>query len=295
MRDLYAEVTSKIIAALEAGTPPWIRPWSGDLERIPVNGFSRRPYRGINCVLLTLEAQLRGFGRNQWLTYRQATELGAQVRGGECGTAVVFYKRHELLANEAEDGAEPRIVPLLRSFTVFNVAQIDRLPERLRQPAAEPSGWVREHAPEKLLADSRARIEHGGFAAFYSPLDDRIQLPERELFAEAGSYYATALHELIHWSGHSKRLDRQLGRRFGEAAYAVEELVAEIGSAFLCAACRLEGQLQHASYIADWIKVLKTDKRAVFAAAAKAQQAADYIEGLITPTPRQPAALAEAA
>jgi antirestriction protein ArdC/DNA repair protein RadC len=266
-RDLYQVVTDKIVAALETGTPPWIRPWSGDLERVPVNGSSRRPYRGINCILLTLEAQLRGFARNLWLTYRQAAALGAQVRGGERGVTVVFYKPHELPASEAEDRPEPRVVPLLRSFTVFNVEQVDRLPERLQQPAAEPNGWLPEHAPEELLANSGARIEHGGFAAFYSPADDRIQLPERELFADAGSYYATALHEVVHWSGHPKRLDRQLGRRFGEAAYAVEELIAEIGSAFLCAACRLEGHLQHPAYIANWVKVLKADKRAVFTAA----------------------------
>jgi antirestriction protein ArdC len=295
MRDLYAEVTARIVAALEAGTPPWIRPWSGDLERVPLNGFSRRPYRGINCILLTLEAQLRGFDRNLWLTYRQAGELGAQVRGGERGTTVVFYKKHELPTEAGDDSSEPRVVPLLRSFTVFNVAQIDRLPERLQQPAAEANVWLPEHAPEELLAKSGARIEHGGFAAFYGPEDDRIRLPERELFADAGSYYATALHELVHWSGHPSRLGRELGRRFGDAAYAMEELIAEIGSAFLCAACRLEGRLQHASYVADWVKVLKTDKRAVFTAAAKAQQAADYVEGLARPAPGTPAEVAEAA
>jgi antirestriction protein ArdC len=295
MRDLYAEVTARIVAALEAGTPPWIRPWSGDLERVPVNGFSRRPYRGINCILLTLEAQLRGFGRNAWLTYRQATELGAQVRGGEHGTTVVFFKRHELPAEASDDSSEPRVVPLLRSFTVFNVEQIDRLPERLQKPTAEPNGWLPEHAPEELLAKSGARVEHGGFAAFYMAAEDRIQLPERELFADAGSYYATALHELVHWTGHPSRLGRELGRRFGDAAYAVEELIAEIGSAFLCAACRLEGRLQHAAYVAEWIKVLKADKRAVFTAAAKAQQAADYLQGMAKPAPSAPAEVAEAA
>jgi antirestriction protein ArdC len=129
----------------------------------------------------------------------------------------------------------------------------------------------------------------------YSPEDDRIQLPERELFADAAIYYATALHELVHWSGHPSRLDRQLGRRFGEAAYAVEELIAEVGSAFLCAACRLEGRLQHASYVAEWIKVLKSDRRAVFAAASRAQQAADYVESLARPAPSAPAEVAEAA
>ncbi len=294
MRDLYSEVTSKIVAALEAGTPPWIRPWSGDMEPFPTNGLSRRPYRGVNCVLLTLEAQLRGFSRNTWLSYRQARELGAQVRGGEHGTTVIFYKTLEV-PQEVEDDARPRVVPLLRSFTVFNVAQIDGLPDRLREPAAEPTGWVREQEPEKLLADSGAAIEHGGFAAFYSPADDRIQLPERELFADAGAYYATALHELVHWTGHERRLNRSLGPRFREAAYAMEELVAEIGSAFLCAACRVEGRLQHAAYVADWIRVLKDDKRAVFTAAAKAQQAADYVQNLAKPAPTVPAALAEAA
>jgi antirestriction protein ArdC len=125
--------------------------------------------------------------------------------------------------------------------------------------------------------------------------EDRIQLPERELFADAGSYYATALHELVHWTGHPSRLGRELGRRFGDAAYAVEELIAEIGSAFLCAACRLEGRLQHAAYVAEWIKVLKADKRAVFTAAAKAQQAADYLQGMAKPAPSAPAEVAEAA
>lgn len=252
MRDIYAEVTSKIVAALEAGTPPWVR-------------------------------------------HRQASELGAQVRGGEHGTTVVFYKRPDVSATEIEENPAPRVVPFLRCFVVFNVSQIDRLPARLQEPAAESSPWTPLHTPAKLLTDSGAQIEHGGFAAFYNPAEDRIQLPERELFADAPSYFGVALHELTHWSGHSSRLDRQLGRRFGESAYAMEELIAEIGSAFLCAACGIEGKLQHASYISTWIQVLKNDKRAVFAAAAKAQAAADYVEGLAKPAPTEPAVLEEAA
>ncbi len=295
MRDIYADVTNKIVAALEAGAPPWLRPWSGELERVPTNGMTRRPYRGINTVLLTLEAQSRGFSRNTWLTYRQAAELGAQVRGGERGTTVIFFKMNEIAAPEAEEPAQARVVPLLRTFTVFNAAQIDQLPSRLQQPEAEASGWVRDLAPEKLISDTGAHIEHGGFAAYYSPAEDRIQLPERELFADAGSYYATALHEVSHWSAHPSRLNRSLGRRFGESAYAVEELIAEIASAFLCATCGLEGRLQHASYVADWIRVLRADRRAVFTASTKAQQAADYIEGLAKPAPKQPAELMEVA
>jgi antirestriction protein ArdC len=246
-------------------------------------------------VLLTLESLLRGYGRNLWLTYRQATELGAQVRGGEHGTQVVFYKRPEVPASESEENTSARVVPLMRCFTVFNVAQVDRLPERLQEQEREGTAWTPLHAPAQLLAESGAQIEHGGFAAFYSPSEDRIQLPERTLFPDAGAYYATALHEITHWSGHASRLDRQLGRRFGEAAYAMEELIAEIGSAFLCASCGIEGRLQHAAYVANWIQVLRDDKRAVFTAAAKAQQAADYIAGLSRPSPSAPAELAEAA
>lgn len=282
-RDLYAEVTNRIVAALEAGVTPWIRPWSVDYDPSPINAVSRRSYRGINLVLLTLEAQTRGFSRNAWLTYRQAQELGAQVRRGESGTTVVFYKLKELpramTVAELEDEKRPKVVSFLRWFTVFNVAQVDALPERLRVKEAMVS-WDPHQAAETLLRESRADIRHGGHEAFYSPADDRIQMPERGAFAGAGAYYSVALHELVHWTGHPTRLHRDLGRRFGEAAYAMEELVAEMGAAFLCASCHLEGHLRHANYIGHWLHVLKDDKRAVFGAAAKAQQAADFIESV---------------
>ena len=281
-RDLYAEVTNRIVAALEAGVTPWIQPWSTSFEPTPINAVSRRCYRGINTVLLTLEAQSRGFGRNAWLTYRQAKELGAHIRAGETGCVVVFYKLHELphpaTVEQIEDELKPRVIPLLRSFTVFNLDQVEALPERLRQ--REATAWQPDAAAETLLTESRAHICHGGALAFYDPREDRIQLPERASFEDSAGYYSTALHELCHWTGHSKRLNRNLGRRFGNSAYAAEELIAEIGSAFLCAGCYLEGRLRHASYVAHWLEILKNDKRAIFAAAAKAQQAVDYIESV---------------
>ena len=297
-RDLYQEVTDRIIASLEAGVAPWIKPWANDADPLPVNAASRRPYRGINVVLLSLAAQARGYARNAWLTYRQASELGAQVRGGERSTTIVFYQLRELAGREHpamhEDEPEPKVVPFLRAYHVFNVAQIDRLPDRLNPPPV-PASWDPCREAEWYLGISGARIVHSGAMAFYSPLDDRIQLPERSTFPDRASYYATALHELAHWTGHPDRLDRQLGRRFGEDVYAAEELIAEMASAFLCASCRLEGRLQHAEYIGEWLKVLKNDKRAVFTAATKAQQVVDFLEAKATTPPEPAAALEEAA
>lgn len=282
-RDLYAEVTNRIVAALEAGVTPWIRPWTVDYEPFPTNAVSRRSYRGINAILLTLEAQSRGYRRNAWLTFRQAKELGAHIRTGEKGTVVVFYKLHELphlaTVEPIEEERRPKVISFLRWFTVFNVAQVDGLPDRLR--VREPMvSWNPHEAAETLLRESKATIRHGGVEAYYSPPEDVIQLPERSCFRDAAAYYNVALHELVHWTGHAGRLNRQLGRRFGEAAYAMEELIAEMGSAFLCASCYLEAELRHAAYIDSWLRVLKNDKRAVFAAAAKAQQASDFIESV---------------
>ena len=282
-RDLYAEVTARIIAALEAGVTPWTIPWSVDFDPTPINAVSRRGYRGINAVLLTLESQTKGFSRNAWLTYHQAQELGAQVRAGESGSPIVFYKLQELphmtTVEELEDQPRLKVVPLLRNFTVFNVAQVDRLPEGLRVKEAIAS-WDPQQAAETILKSSGADIRHGGYMAFYDPADDRIQLPERGHFHDGAAYYSTALHELTHWTGHAKRLNRTLESRFGGAAYAMEELIAEMGSAFLCASCYLEGRMRHAGYIDRWLEVLRRDKRAVFAAAAKAQKATDYIESV---------------
>jgi antirestriction protein ArdC len=273
--DLYQDVTNKIVASLEAGTPPWIRPWSTGDSGLPVNGATQRPYAGINVVLLTLESMVQGYDRNTWLTYRQAAALGAQVRAGEHGATVVFYKQLEF--PDKDDPTKPgKVVPLLRSFTVFNADQIDNLPPHLTQPAPPPT-WDPLDAADRLLMASGATIHHKGNKAFYHPPLDYIVLPPRTSFPSAPAYYSTGLHELSHWSGAPSRLNRDLSGRFKEAAYAAEELVAEMSSAFLCAQIGIEGGLQHASYAASWLRLLRSDKRAVFTAAAKAQQAATYI------------------
>lgn len=247
-----------------------------------------------------MESQARGWTDSRFLTYRQARELGGQVRGGERGVQVVFYRLREVPQavedERSEDDPKPKVIPLLRAYTIFNVQQVNGLPERFTPVAPSQAAWEPHGAAERLLKGSGARLEHGGAMAFYSPLDDRIQLPDPGAFKDRGSYYATALHELTHWTGHPERLDRALGRRFGESAYAVEELVAEIGSAFLCASCGIDGELQHPEYIGEWIKVLRGDKRAIFTASTKAQQAADFIESKsITPPEEGAAAELEAA
>jgi antirestriction protein ArdC len=276
MKDFYQDVTNRIVAAMEAGTPPWVRPWSVADQR-PRNAVTKRLYRGINSLLLGLEAQARGYTSSAWLTFRQAAALNAQMRGGEHGTSIVFYKLHEL--REATTKHEKRFIPLLRSFVVFNVAQIDGLSAPTEPP--KPSAWDPQLEAELLLSSSGAEIRFGTPTAYFHPGKDVIYLPAREAFADRGAYYATALHELTHWTGHPKRCHRDLSGRFGNDAYAMEELIAELGSAFLCAHCRIDGRLQHAAYLHSWLKVLKADKRAIFTASAKAQQAADLLLGSV--------------
>jgi antirestriction protein ArdC len=290
-RDLYAENTARIVAALEQGTAPWVKPWSTGIDTLPMNGVTRRPYRGVNVLLLELEATAHGYPLQRWLTYRQAQELGGHVRPGEHGTTVVFWHLRELEAKGEASQAEPkaRVVPLLRAHTVFNVAQVDGLPASVC--ATEHPRWDAEAQAEGLLASSGARIQHGGSKAYYQPGIDAIQLPPRQAFATAGNYYATALHELAHWTAHPARCHRDLSGRFGDDAYAAEELIAEMGSAFLCAHCRIDGQLQHASYLSSWLRVLRADKRAIFVASTKAQQAADFVLSLAQ-RPVEEAALA---
>lgn len=255
-----------------------------------MNAQSRRPYRGVNFALLSLEAASHGYDVNRWLTYRQAHELGAQVRRGAHGTTVVFWqlRRVAATAESIPEEADPpllpdKVYPLLRAYTVFNVAQVDGLPTSYT--AVAKSNWKPEARAEELLLMSAATIRHGGTKAFYNPAFDEIQLPPRAAFAGPAGYYNVALHELTHWTGHASRCNRLLTSRFGDAAYAAEELIAEMGAAYLCAHCRLDGELRHASYLASWLKVLRADKRAIFAAASQAQRAADYVLRMANPVP----------
>ena len=281
MTALYQTITDQIVAALEAGTPPWVCPWQGlDADMAPANLSTRRQYRGVNTLLLNLQATLRGYASNRWLTYQQARGLGAYVRKGETGTPIVFFKMHELGpagGEPAQPDAERRVVPLIRSFTVFNAAQVEGLPAALVASPEPCAVWDAGGTAYQILCESGARIQHGGSRAFYAPGEDFVQLPPHTSFANATDYFATALHELTHWTGHPDRCNRPLGRRHGIDAYAFEELVAEMGSAFLCNHCRLPGKLQHESYIANWLQALRNDKRLIFTAASLAQKAADYL------------------
>jgi antirestriction protein ArdC len=293
--DVHTRVTDQIVAALEAGTRPWVQPWdvahaAGAVSRpLRCNGL---PYRGINVVLLWLSALRQQFTSPLWMTYRQAAERGGQVRRGEKGSLVVYadtFTRRQT----GEDGQEQEHeVPFLKSYTVFNVEQIDGLPAPYSARAEVPAHCVeRIERAERFFAGAGADVRHGGAIACYVPSGDFVQMPPFESFRSAESYYATLAHEATHWSKAPSRLDRQFsGGRWGDEGYAMEELVAELGAAFLCAdlGLTLEIRDDHAAYIGSWLKVLKNDRRAVFTAASHAQRAVDYLHGL-QPVPRETA------
>lgn len=284
--DLYTSVTLQIITALEAGTAPWICPWRrGGLGLPPANLSTGRPYRGINTLLLNLRASANGYNLNRWITFQQARALGGNVRRGESGTQVIFFKMNDLKAKDdqstraANDEPTRRVIPLMRSFTVFNAAQVDGLPQALTALPSPPDEWNPVVAAESLLDRSGAVIRHAGDHAFYRFSDDLIQLPPQRMFATPEDYYGTALHELTHWTGHPSRCNRPLSGRQHIEAYAFEELVAEMGSAFLNSHCGIAGELQHASYIASWLDALRNDRRLIFSAASLAQRAVDFLIG----------------
>ncbi len=272
--DIYQVVTDSIIEALEAGVKPWVCPWvrGGQAAGLPANFTTGTAYCGINIMLLWCSAAKQGFNDSRWLTYKQAQELGGQVRKGEHGTTAIFYKT---LEKEDADSGEIEKIPMLKSFTVFNVEQIDGLAiNTVPQPVTEfdPLPQV-----EALMTRSGANITECGVKAFYRPATDEVYLPERFRFADAANFYATGLHELVHWTGAKHRLNREKGGRFGSEGYAFEELIAELGSAFLMADLGVAGEVQHESYIASWLKALRGDKRYIFQAASAASKAHRYL------------------
>jgi antirestriction protein ArdC len=278
--DVYAKVTSQIINAIEQGVGNWKMPWhtSGRFAVAPIHATSRKPYRGINTVCLWAAAESKGYDSGEWVTYQQWQELGAQVRKGEKSTTVVFWKFANNAA-ETEDGKTPASTSRLlftRGYSVFNAAQVDGY-----TPKAEPAVSIAERIEraETWFGSIGADVRNGGNRAYYAPSTDHIQMPMFSAFVENVSYYSTLAHEHTHWTARSERCDRQLGKRFGDSAYAAEELVAELGAAFVCAHLNLntEPREDHAEYIQSWLKVLRTDKRAILTGASKAQQAADYL------------------
>jgi antirestriction protein ArdC len=290
-RNLYEDVSARIVAELEHGAVPWVKPWSSmPGVNTPCNAVTDRPYSGCNVVLLWM-AQAAGYRTPRFLTFKQAIELGGNVRRGEHGHTVFFVKRLQVQDKEGDDG-DTKIIPMMKAYTVFNLDQCDGLPNRVltlgeikvRNPDE------RDASVDEFLACSGATIREGFGEAYYRPGDDFISLPRFDAFKSAAHFYGVAFHELGHWTGHRSRLDRDLRHRFGQRAYAAEELVAELCAAFLCAEFSIDGDLHHAGYIHSWISLLKSDSRAFFTACSKAQAAADFLRGLALAEPATAAA-----
>lgn len=286
--DVYQAVTDQIIASIEAGTPAWRKPWTGDEGGIP---FPRRStgehYRGINILMLWAQASEQGYRSAYWFTYRQAQEAGGQVRKGEKSTTVVKYGTVE---REDPETGEGRTIGYAKAYRVFNADQIDGLPETFHaKPVEEPRdlGTAADPALEAFFdATGIARRTSDQPRAFYDIRGDFVQMPPVATFHDAGGYYATLAHEYCHATGAHHRLDR-FSRFTDRAAYAFEELIAELGQVMVCAQLGLTPDFsQSAAYIENWLRALKDDKRMIFKAATEAQKVADWLvktapEGLI--------------
>jgi len=290
-RDIYQEITQKIILQLEQGERPWVKPWNaehaaGKITR-PLR-FNGQPYQGVNVLNLWMEAAERGYSAPIWMTFNQAKELGGSVRKGEKGSLSVHantFKKTEI--NEDTGEEIEKDIPFLKAYTVFNVEQIDNLPAQYYTLAQAPEITPAERieAIEQFFKNTGATIKEGGNRAYYSITGDYIQMPPFVAFKDPESYYATLSHEATHWTRHPSRLNRDLGRKsWGDAGYAMEELVAELGSAYLAADLGLVPDVreENTAYIASWLKVLNSDSRAIFTAASHAQKAAEHLHGYQT-------------
>jgi antirestriction protein ArdC len=280
--DVYSRVTSQIVDAIEQGKAgSWKMPWhtDGRYAFSPINATTKKPYRGLNVVALWAVARTKGYESGSWATYQQWLERGAQVRKGEKAASVVFWK----FANdtrESEDGETETVsssrLCFARCYSVFNAAQVDGYTPK---PDTTTTVEQRIELADQFFNGIDARVSHQGNRAFYSPSDDAITLPPFAAFNTPLDYYSTRAHETGHWTSKADRCNRELGKRFGDSAYAVEELVAELSAAFTMAHLGLSSQprADHAAYIDSWLKVLKADKRAIFTASSKAQQATDFM------------------
>jgi antirestriction protein ArdC len=284
-RDHYQEVTDRIIAALEAGTPPWRKPWDPDKAggpAMPRNAATGQRYRGINVLTLGMSALAFSSGDPRWATYKQAEDRGWQVRKGERGTTGYFFKKLELRDDSKRDDSEDAVrrIPLLRSFTLFHASQIDDVPDYV-PPTIEEAPWRAPEAAELIIANSGAVVRFGGDRAFYSPATDHIQMPPHAAFATAEGFCGTLIHEASHWTGAPSRLDRDLRNHFGSHDYAREELRAEIGQMMICGELGIAVSdsdfSNNAAYVASWLEKLRSDRKEIFRAAADAQRIADYL------------------
>lgn len=268
--DILEQITNEVITALEAGTAPWVKPWDA-ASGAPQNPVTKTRYKGINFLYLSMLGQGRS---NYWVTYNQAASAGAQVRKGSKGEHIVYYKPL-IIKDKVTD--EERKIPMLKSYVVFNADDVDGL--EIERPIYNE--FERIARCDDFIKKTQATIKHGGDSACYIPSLDIINMPQAETFKTNADYYATTFHELAHWTGHDKRLDR-FKHGFTEELsnyreqYAFEELIAELSAAMLCSEYQVTGQLQHASYIASWLKALKNDKKFIFKASAQAQKVYDF-------------------
>ena len=275
-RDVYQEITDAIVSQLEAGTLPWRKEWNGGTAGLPLRA-NGKPYQGINVLVLWITASARGYTADRWMTFKQAKAAGGCVRKGERGTRVVYF---DTFVKKDDDGVDHKI-PFAKAYTVFNVQQIDGLPADLQPDLFGDdfdSGARPVEEMERFYSAIPAHVVVDGSQPRYIPSVDRIHMPKLQQFETAGAYYGTLAHELVHWTGAKKRLDRleTCNKRRGE--YAFEELVAELGACFVTA--RAGGTPDYdnsAAYIASWLKALRDDKKAIFQAASAAQKAADYL------------------
>jgi antirestriction protein ArdC len=298
-QDVYQRITDQIVAAMEAGSGPLQLPWhrTGVAATRPANAFTAQAYQGVNILSLWAASALNEFASGYWATYKQWHCLGAHVQKGAKGSPIVFYKRyvagptsHQMGGHEKSDGANDNKTPVrwfARTSWAFNAEQVEGWSPP-RPPVRSPAEILSR--AETFIERTQAEIRHGGESACYRPEPDVILMPAREAFTGTAtsdateSYYAVLFHELTHWSGHGDRLGRDLKNRFGDEAYAMEELIAELGASFLCAETTIasEPRPDHACYIANWLEVLKNDKRAIFAAARKASEATGFLIALQT-------------
>ncbi|MFN3858791.1 MAG: ArdC family protein [Caulobacter sp.] len=291
-RGIYQDVTESIVSSISAGAPAFVMPWHHASQQNcqPVNVLTGKPYRGINVLALWTASRAMSFGTGCWATFRQWQNLGASVKRGECGTQIVFHqpKIRRDGNEESPSGADSETRWVARTFRVFNADQVTGWapPEPTRSDLVASIDDA-----DRFVAATCALIAHGGSVACYRPGTDDVLMPAKEAFTGSSTstpteaYYATLLHELTHWSGASHRLNRSFGKQFGDDAYAFEELVAELGAAFLCAQLGIanEPRPDHAAYLAQWLKILGSDTRAIFTAARLAQEAADYLSAFEDP------------
>ncbi|MCJ8156576.1 ArdC family protein [Sphingomonas sp. LaA6.9] len=279
---LYAGVTQKVISELEMGRLPWVQPWydGKTLCDLPCNAGTGRHYSGINVLILWHAITEHGWKTQRWLTYRQAEALGGNVRKGEHGTSVCYADKFTPKGEQeraANDGDEARTFAFLKRFTVFNIDQCEGLPEHVTALPERIRGHAIYVEAEEIIVGSRADFRIGGDKAYYAPGSDHVQVPEQAAFRHPLDWYRTVFHELGHWTGHASRLGREQRGTFGGPDYAREELVAEMASAFVCAALNIPPQARHSDYIGAWLEVLRGDERAIFRAASQAGKAADLL------------------